>query len=165
MPPSALDVTDALIRRYFPAVRHLQVAELQQLLGAGSATQLILLDAREPAEYAVSRIPGAANVSPSAHADPDAVRALLPAEGASDTVVVFYCSIGFRSSQLASALMTHRPEWIGSVYNLEGSIFRWANAGYALVSGPEEAAVAAQVVHPYSNLFGRMLEANLRCGL
>lgn len=170
--PSALDFTDALIRRWFPLVQHIQVAELQQIIEANGANgggsggrRLLLLDAREPAEYTVSRIPGAVNVSPSAHTDPEVVRALVQAADGGDinNVVVCYCSIGFRSSQLVNALITHRPEYSGRVYNLEGSIFRWATDGGVLVSGPQEGeTAAAHVVHPFNALFGRMLDANLR---
>ena len=47
------------------------------------------------------------------------------------------------------------------VYNLEGSIFKWANEHRPLVdrSGP------ASVVHPYNRIWGRLLDDDVRADL
>jgi rhodanese-related sulfurtransferase len=160
--PSSLDVSGALIRRLlFPHVQHMECAALRQLLDAArtssGAHTVALLDTREAAEFAVSHILGAVRVDPDAHTSPEAVRALLPDLGGGDsaTFVVCYCSIGFRSSQLASALATHWPEGAGGgVHNLDGSIFQWVTDGYELVDLQGHATAR---VHTYSGLFGKML--------
>ena len=126
-----------------------------------SGAQLLLLDVREPAEFAVSHIPGAINVSPSAHTSSNAVRAIIASakahSGASE--VVCYCSVGVRSSQLALAISAVEPRLVGHVHNLDGSIFRWANQGRQLVgtSGHPTATV-----HPYSSMWSRLVRADLR---
>ena len=44
------------------------------------------------------------------------------------------------------------------VYNLEGSIFAWANEGRPVYRGKER----VQVVHPYDKIWGRLLKKSLR---
>ena len=55
--------------------------------------------------------------------------------------IVVYCSVGYRSSELAEFLM---KTGFTEVYNLEGSIFRWANEGRPVYRAEER----VRVVHP-----------------
>lgn len=81
--------------------------------------------------------------------------------------VVCYCSVGYRSSALAQELLSEmrKPayEEIKSkirIYNLEGSIFKWANEGKDL---EDSRGRKTTVAHPYSSLWGKLLNAELRC--
>ena len=165
-----MDASGRMIRSKFKAVSHLPCEELESILAAtggvftGAAPRrLVLFDVREEAEFACSRIhQDAVHVPPEVHADPERVRALLPAAGPSegvDVVVVCYCSIGYRSSQLADAIARELPAWAPFVHNLEGSIFRWANSGRTVV---DSAGEPARTVHPYSALWGLLLNSELR---
>ena len=169
--PSTLDLIGAAVRRWFStSVHHMTPAELATRLAqvqadadanSKNSAHLVLLDVREPAEFAVSHIPGALNVCPAAHESPDDVMAILASVGPpqSDTcAIVCYCSVGFRSSQLALAIVTAEPRWLGSVYNLDGSIFRWASQSRPLV---DQSGQSTDRVHPYSRLWGNLISADL----
>jgi rhodanese-related sulfurtransferase len=126
----------------FPAVPLVDDATLAALLAAGGT--LVLLDARSPAEWAVSRIPGARPAFDDALAD-----ATLAGVAASTTVVA-YCSIGLRSARLAQRLAAAgRP----GVLNLRHGIFGWADQGRPL----QDDGGPARRVHPYDAGWGRLL--------
>ena len=81
--------------------------------------------------------------------------------------VVCYCSVGYRSSALAQELIFElkKPAYQEMrskirIYNLEGSIFKWANEGKDLKDNRETKTV---VVHPYNFVWGKLLNAELRC--
>ncbi|MBO6574194.1 MAG: rhodanese-like domain-containing protein [Rhodothermales bacterium] len=130
---------ETMVRTSFPEVEQISTDSLAALL-ADSTRAVTLLDVRTAEEYAVSRIPGAI------HVDPDAVE--LPAEATG--LLVAYCSVGYRSSQLAERLETE-----ARIVNLEGSIFRWANEGR-----PVEGSGGK--VHTYDRTWGRLLKPELR---
>jgi rhodanese-related sulfurtransferase len=112
----------------------------------------LLLDARTPAEWSVSRLPGARPAF-----DDAGVAAALSAVGPSAPVVA-YCSIGLRSARLARRLAAEgRP----GARNLRHGIFGWADAGRPLVDdrGP------ARLVHPYDAGWGRLLSEARRAPL
>ena len=132
----------------FPSVRHISTTELDAWMKDASRPQPTLLDAREPEEYAVSHLPGAIRVSPSATADQ-----LLPGLDKNKPIVV-YCSVGYRSASLSKRL---QEGGFSHVSNLDGSIFRWANEGRRLVSDDG----TADVVHPYDERWGQLLNARL----
>ena len=77
--------------------------------------------------------------------------------------VVCYCSVGYRSSALAQQLQyeLEKPVYQDMksklvIYNLEGSIFKWANEGKDLEDNRGRKTV---VVHPYN--WGKLLNAEL----
>ena len=148
-PRAALDEMITTVDETFPDVDTISTGELASWLGDASRPAPQLLDAREAPEYAVSRIPGAIRV------DPGSDVATLAAMLDPDRPVVIYCSVGYRSSELAQRLADHTGL---SPQNLTGSIFKWANEGRPL----ENTAGAAQHVHPYNDYFGRMLLPSLR---
>ncbi|MFN7931438.1 MAG: rhodanese-like domain-containing protein [Blastocatellia bacterium] len=108
------------IQQRFPGVRQLSTAELADWLKRAQPERPKLLDARAPAEYNVSHLPGAQLATTEAQA-----LEILQAEPR-DRLVVVYCSVGYRSSALAEQL---QARGYTNVYNLEGSIFEWANKG------------------------------------
>ena len=80
--------------------------------------------------------------------------------------VVCYCSVGYRSSALAQQLQyeLEKPVYREMkskimIYNLEGSIFKWANEGKDLEDNRGKKTI---VVHPYNLIWGKLLNAELR---
>ncbi|MCA9604637.1 MAG: rhodanese-like domain-containing protein [Myxococcales bacterium] len=130
----------------FPEVRWVDSPTLRRW--TRDPRPLVLLDARQPAEVAVSRIAGATRIDPD-HPDVAAVR---PPENAR---VVVYCSVGWRSASVADALRRHG---VREVYNLEGGIFAWANQGFEVVRDGSP----VRAVHPYDETWGLMLAPELR---
>ena len=138
-----------VVRARFPKVRQLSTAELADWLKDGSRAAPVLLDVRTGAEFDVSHLPGARRVEPEAEA---AKVAPLLTPGRS---VVTYCSVGYRSSAMAQRLA---KAGVTEVFNLEGSIFQWANEGRPL----ERDGKPANKVHPYNGTFGKMLDPQRR---
>ena len=137
-------------RERFADVRHVGVAELARRLALPEPP--LLLDVREAEEHATSHLPGAVRARSRA----EALAAL--GESAEDREVVTYCSVGWRSAELAREL--ERAGYT-NVRNLEGSIFAWANSGRPVYRGTERAAK----VHPYDRKWGRLLRPELRAEL
>ena len=106
------------------------------LAGGPNRPAPALLDVRTEAEFAVSHLPGALRI------DPDASPAQVVAAIRPNTAVVVYCSVGYRSSQLAKRL---QKAGVAGVSNLDGSIFQWANEGRLLHKAGEPAKVVASL--------------------
>lgn len=144
-------VLQRLIKRKFPQVQSLTTQQLAQWLQNPSQPQPILLDARNQAEYQLSHLKHAQWIDPQ---QPDVTKF----SNAQDTPVVVYCSIGYRSARVATlfaaAGYTH-------VYNLEGSIFQWANEGYPVFRDSEQTTL----VHPYNQIWGKLLKPQHRAEL
>ena len=132
------------IDKRYPEVEQIDVDSLATWLDTPQATPLIL-DVREQHEYERSHIAGARQVTPGT------TNFQFLNEIPRDTPIVAYCSVGYRSSELASAL---QEAGFTRVYNLEKSIFGWANAGYPVVQGNQP----TDKVHPYNKLWGRLLD-------
>ena len=134
----------------FTTVRHISSANLEALLQQGG--DVVLFDVREIEEYAVSRLAGAAQVSPDVTST-----VFMQQHGGSlrDKIVIFYCSVGVRSSQLAEQLQDAlRETGVQEVYNLNGGIFNWHNENRSLA----EDAGSTRYVHPYNEYWGQLLE-------
>jgi len=98
-------------------VTGVSTAELATWLEGRTTEQPLLLDVRAAAEFDVSHLPGALP-APSVGQALDLIQA-RPTAGP----VVLYCSVGYRSADLAAQLQAHG---LTNLYNLEGSIFQWA---------------------------------------
>ncbi len=138
----------AEVRHKFPMVPRLQTGELAAWIADRNRPRPLLLDVREPAEFAFSHLAGARRVDPAA--DP-ARLADLP----KDQPIVAYCSVGYRSAQFAERL---RQAGFTDVYNLEGSIFQWAGEDRPLSRDGQP----VKQVHPYSRTWGLLLRPELR---
>ncbi len=141
------------VREDFPQVEQLSTADLAAWLADDSRLAPVLLDVREADEFAVSHLPGAVRISP------DAAASEIPAELLGGRPIVAYCSVGYRSSRLLGRLRAG-DHGLGEVevYNLEGSIFRWANEGRPVVRAGEE----VQEVHPFDARWGELLDPERR---
>lgn len=133
------------IRRQFPHVSHISPSALADWLQQDQLPQPILLDARSPAEYAVSHLLQAQLVS-----SPEQLRPVLQQERS--TPIVVYCSVGYRSAVLAQQL---QAEGFTNVQNLEGSLFEWVNEHRPVYRGQQP----VQQVHPYSALWRNLLNS------
>ena len=118
-------------------------------LERGDST-LLVFDTRPLEEYDVSRLRDAIRV------DPDlGVEEFLAAHGQvlSGRDLIFYCSVGYRSSVFIQRVMSVAQErGARSVSNLRGGLFRWYNEDRLLF---RDAPV--DTVHPYDTQWGRFL--------
>ncbi len=137
---------EALIAEDFPDVPHLSPAALAERMRS-PGTDLLIIDCRQPHEYAVSHLPGAINLTSRAE-----VLRHLEASGRTPDEIAVYCSVGYRSSRLARAL---RKEGLEPVANLRGSIFAWANQDRPLEK-PDGSR--ADTVHPYNTYWAKLLK-------
>ena len=113
---------------------------------------VLILDVREATEFQVSRIPGAHRVSPTMDAEAFRRRFGKDIDGRK---VVLYCSVGIRSTELASRIRSAAlAAGATSVANLTGGIFSWHNERRDLVneSGPTDR------IHPYNSFWGTLIK-------
>lgn len=137
-----------LLRLQFPQVKTTSPANLADWLAASNPNKPLLLDVRTEAEYAVSHLPGAIQINPTTQ-DFNFLGAIGP-----ETLIVTYCSVGYRSAALAKQLQQAGYQ---NVLNLEGSIFRWANEHHLIVREGQ----AVRQVHPYNRIWGCLLDRDL----
>lgn len=128
------------IRNQFPSVQHITIADFKK----NYADKALVVDVRNTDEFSVSHIPGAVHFQ---HADQLATWIKQQPK----QPVVIYCSVGYRSAQMAQSL---QKRGLQQVVNLEGSIFEWANQGESVVA----AAGPTQKVHPFNEKWGQLLE-------
>ncbi|MBS1258378.1 MAG: Thiosulfate sulfurtransferase GlpE [Candidatus Scalindua arabica] len=133
------------IRDKYPDVNQIRTDELYSWLTAPDSEPAIIIDARAKEEFYVSNITGAMNIP----YDKDPLKHLTDIKP--DRPIVVYCSVGYRSSILARKL---QDAGFTRVYNLEGSIFKWANEGRPLV----QSQTTVHKVHPYNAHWGKLLE-------
>ena len=136
------------IREDYPSVRQITTQELANWLADTNRLPPLLLDVRTEDEYRVSHLKNARHITQN-----------IPISSVTDELeagqaVVVYCSVGVRSSDLALRL---EQAGLENIYNLDGSIFQWANESRPLYSGNH----ATQSVHPYNRKWGRCLKQEL----
>ncbi len=105
-------------RQSFPEVSELTAAQVLQLVGR---MPVVLVDVREEKEQLVSMLPGAIGEK-AFSAKPELQRGQL---------VVAYCTISYRSGELARKL---RAQGIQMV-NLRGGLLAWLHAGGQVMAG------------------------------
>lgn len=145
----ALAAMKKTVRVRFPTVRQLTTTELAGWLQDTRRAPPQLLDVRRPEEFAVSHLPRAQQI------DPEASAVEVTKQLATNSPVVVYCSVGYRSSALATRLL---DSGFTNVFNLEGSIFAWANEQRPL----ERDGQPVKEVHPCNAAAARMLNADYR---
>ena len=130
-------------------VEHMEAQALTDL----SSVDTVVFDVRELSEYEVSHLENALQINPGiSRVDFEAQHG--------DTIagkrVVFYCSVGRRSSNLAQRVSdfvvskTHSQP-----INLKGGIFNWSNESRRMI-GVDDTATDA--VHPYNWFWGLLLK-------
>ena len=139
---------EARIAAAFPRVPSISTAALDELI-QDPARPVVLIDVREPGEFAVSHLRGAVRATSLDHA------AALVDDATDGATIVAYCTVGYRSAELVAAL---RNRGRAEIYNLEGSIFRWANEDRPLYRGD----LPVRHVHPFDASWGVLLHADRR---
>jgi len=120
------------------------VTRLKKLMEEGKDIQII--DSRTAEEYQVSSIPGASLLTYKDYTEDD-----LEAYDKSKPVIV-YCSIGYRSEQVAKEL---KEAGFEEVYNLYGSIFEWANRHYPLTDIRGD---TTRLIHGYNRNWAQWID-------
>jgi rhodanese-related sulfurtransferase len=138
------DAVFVWIQRDWPEVPQMSTRELAERIATNNGARPLLIDVRTHQEYEISHLPGAV----WAETPKQIASALREASDAQP--VVLYCSVGVRSSKAAATLVRSGRT---NVYNLQGSIFQWANEGRTLVANDR----AVHVVHPYNERWGVLL--------
>lgn len=136
------------IHSTFPTVKHISTEELQEWLTAKDTAKPVLIDRRERVEYDVSHLQGAIYAN-----DREEALTIIKQAG-KDRRIVIYCSVGYRSSVLARQL---GKAGFTNIYNLEGSIFKWANEGRPVYRGDRE----VHFVHPFDSKWRIFLDRKL----
>ncbi|MCV0369159.1 MAG: rhodanese-like domain-containing protein [Filomicrobium sp.] len=147
--PERMLATETMVRRRFPDVLHLSSEGLAQRLSGKSG--VLLLDVREADEFAVGHLPNSIRVDPNIPTDAFLQRYSSSVRG---KMVVFYCSVGMRSSALAQRVQRELfAAGADRVYNLNGGIFHWHNEERGLVDGRG----ATSLVHKYDDTWGQLV--------
>ncbi|XP_064613437.1 uncharacterized protein LOC135477209 isoform X2 [Liolophura sinensis] len=176
-PSLSMKMVLSTVRHRFRNVRQLSTDKLAQWMkeprgeNAGERSSAEKReDTRPVEEYEVSHLPEAVRIDPDvkdissvshtwSHRDTDS-------DNARRITVVCYCSLGYRSSRMVERLQDYLATNSGNVdkpavevYNLEGSLFKWANEGRPMVDYNNQPTIYA---HPFSAVWGRLLSERLR---
>ncbi|VAX00048.1 hypothetical protein MNBD_GAMMA22-1106 [hydrothermal vent metagenome] len=116
--------------------------KLQQLMRNDN---IIIFDTREKEEFDVSHIKNAIYVG---YDDFDLDKALQQIKKGS--VVISYCSVGYRSGDITQQLKESDIE----AYNLYGGLFNWSNHNKPLFSGNKTKTIN---IHGYDKQWGKWL--------
>ena len=136
------------IKHKYEKLQHVKASELETI----ADNDLIIFDVRRQSEFDVSHLAGAVRVAPDISTDNFMASYRDIVNG---KTLVFYCSVGQRSSALANRIQNELVNaGTTEIYNLEGGIFRWHNDSRALVSGQQ----ASDFVHPYNDYLGRLID-------
>ncbi len=149
------------IIRTYPDVNHIDAPSLERWF-ATAKTDLtlkepVLLDVRSPAEFAVSHLPGARNVSVAD--GPEAMLLLTSPESWKSELenpVVVYCQAGIASAEVAERLTRVGFQ---RVQMLDGGIFQWANDKRLLV---DSKGATITKVHTGGSQFTGLLKRAMR---
>ena len=100
--------------------------------------EAVLIDVREPAEYAQGHLPGAINLPRGVlefqiHAHPAMACTTSEALAVADRELVLYCRTGGRSALAADSL---QALGFTRVRSLAGGLTAWRNAGHPLTPEP-----------------------------
>ncbi|MFN8243727.1 MAG: rhodanese-like domain-containing protein [Ferruginibacter sp.] len=113
---------------------------------------ILLLDAREFSEYAVSRIPGAVYIGFNAFE----ISKLKDLHISKNKKVIVYCSLGVRSERIGQKII---KAGYSNVFNLWGGIFEWVNEGKIIVDSDNK---PTEKIHAYSKKWGKYLKKGVK---
>ncbi|WP_202842645.1 rhodanese-like domain-containing protein [Luteimonas saliphila] len=123
---------EQLVARARSRIRELDLGELS----ASQARDAVLIDVREPDEYAQGHLPGAVNLPRGVlefqiHAHPAMGCTASEALALSDRPLVLYCRTGGRSALAAESL---QQLGFSDVHSLAGGFEAWRNAGLPITT-------------------------------
>lgn len=153
MEPGAADaaLTETMrdVAKRWPDIAHVPTKTVADKLGSDD---IVVFDSRSKEEFAVSHLPGAIHVLP------DVTRQAFLAEHGDKSdgkLAVFYCSVGVRSSTLATRVASDlKANGATEVGDMAGGIFAWHNEKRPLVN----AGGATDSVHSYDEWWGRLVK-------
>ena len=157
-------------------------------LADGDNSSVIILDTREKEEYDISHLKSARHILPSItdnELQTQILNLVKQCKNFQDITsvsqveenisqeeekrdngkckIVAYCSLGYRSSEIIRRINTILKKdnltLAVDAYNLEGSIFKWANENRLIVGKNDK---KTEFVHPYNLAFGTFLMSHLR---
>lgn len=144
-----LSQIDAELQKSYSEINHVSAERLAQWMEQDK--DVVIFDVREEDEFSVGHIDGAIRISPNATAD----EVIAAVSNLAEKDVVFYCSVGVRSSQLAKRSMQElEASGAKSISNLSEGIFKWHNDQRSLKNAEGETLL----VHPYNKTWGKLLE-------
>jgi rhodanese-related sulfurtransferase len=153
--PLLLVEEDLLLR--YDGIAHVQPEILAARLDAPSSN-VIMFDVRTSREFDVSHIAGSVHVDPEMKPEEFQKRF---AHMIQERDVVFYCSVGLRSSAFAERI---RSVAIGArtdhVCNLRGGLFRWHNERRPLVNS-DGSTVQIDAFNAYWSRFLRLKQCEV----
>jgi rhodanese-related sulfurtransferase len=142
-----LEELEAEIERDFKTVKSIT---LEAFDGVRQSPDVLIFDVREPAEVAVSRIPGAVLLPPNTSAS-EFQR--LHGTQLAGKAVYLYCSVGLRSARMAKRIdATVRQNGGTGTFNIKGGVFGWHNRQRHLETSA--ATKPTDTVHGYSRRWG-----------
>jgi len=145
-----LDTIEKLIEKSHP-VPNISVDTFLAELASADSVEYLVFDTREPEEFQRSHLKAAIQVNPNINPE-DFLKKY--GDRIAGKKVVFYCSIGARSSVLAEKILQNAPDIADTVMNLRGGVFRWYNRGYPVYNTRGQ----ANDVHPYNFFWGKLLK-------
>jgi len=149
-PVFTLEKVQDEIRARYPTVKHLSTSCLAALLA--KQDNIMLLDVREYQEYAVSHLPGAIQIEPLSASNQPGFRP--SASAVRNKIVIFYCSVGLRSSRMASEVQGElKRSGALNVYNLDGGLFAWHNQNRVMANRNGR----TEFVHPFDEKHKHLL--------
>ena len=122
------------LRRQFPDTPTINTIETEEILENNE--NILILDVRKAEEYNVSKISSAQNLNFKC-SDTELKEILTNFNN--ETQIINYCSLGYRSAIMTNRIreMVENDSSISidkdKVFNLEGSIFKWANENRPLI--------------------------------
>ncbi len=124
-------------------LKHMDADEFSKL----AKEDVIIFDVREEDEFAVSHINSAIQLSPNVDIGEFVEDYGEMLEGKD---VIFYCSVGRRSSDALAQLNDELISLgVRSAANLRGGVFNWVNENRPLA--------VSEKVHPYNQYWGRLI--------
>ena len=165
-----LNLLQIPIKLKFPKVKSLTTQELDLWLKDPDKSNPLLIDARSSEEYTLSYLqtaqsfasvqdfcrdaPWRVSTKNFGETDNSAFEEIILL----DTPIVVYCSIGYRSADIANSLV---KAGFSHVYNLSGGIFQWVNEEKPVFKNSQ----LVKSVHPYNKLWGKLLKPEYRNSL
>jgi len=133
------------IRGKFPGVQGIDTDQAKGIILENKDEKVMIIDTRRQDEFEVSRIPGAIHLDLKC-SDQELNEVLANVED--NTKIINYCSLGYRSAMMTQRISNQLDNI--QVFNLEGSIFKWANEDKPLVNHRNE---PTKNVHPFAYRF------------
>lgn len=151
---TSLSILEKIIESQY-AVHNISVQQLYAKMRSKDSSKIVLFDVRQAEEYGVSHIQGSILLDPNI-AQTEFLR--LYGADLKDKLIVFYCSVGKRSSDIAVKVQNSTLQ-VGalSIHNLRGGIFRWYNEGFEVVNTQG----ITNTVHPFNSFWGNLLNKRI----